>query len=71
MIDCRGRNKWFKLHEASASVHAGNAAVSMSSKKSYMDMPPIYFSGPIDEVVALLDDLKSQILAVREAAHGI
>ncbi len=65
MIDCRGRNKWFKLHEASASLHGGEASVRMSSKKPYMDMPPIYFSGPVDEVLSLLDNLKNQILAER------
>ncbi len=54
MIDCRGRNKWFKLHEASASFHGGEASVRMCSKKPYLDMPPIYFSGPVDEVLGLL-----------------
>lgn len=67
MIECRGRNKWFNLKEAYAYCDGqGAASVGMKSKKQFADMPPIYFSGPIDEVLALLDDLKAQILKDRE-----
>ncbi len=67
MIQCRGRNGWFKLHEAEGYIFGPDAAVFIRSKSPYRDMPPIYFSGPVDEVVALLDDLKSQILAEKES----
>lgn len=64
MIECRGRNGWFNLSEASASVfHNGTAAIRISSKNPYRDMPPIYLSGPLQEVQDLLDDLQAQLIA--------
>lgn len=67
MIDCRGRNRWFRLSEAHGYVNGqGEAMVSMRSKRQFRDMPPIYFAGPIDEVLVLLDDLKAQILKDKE-----
>jgi hypothetical protein len=65
MIDCRGRNNWFKLHKASANVYGNRAAVRMESKRGYMDVPPIYFSGPINEVLEVLDKLREQVLSGR------
>ena len=63
MIECRGRNKWFTLSEAySHTISDETASVSMRSKKPFGDMPPIYFSGPILEMVALLDKLKREVL---------
>lgn len=64
MIDCRGRNGWFKLAEAKVTVFQdGTAAVSISSQQPYRDMPPIYLSGPIEEMQALVDDLQAQLIA--------
>jgi len=65
MIECRGRNGWFKLHEATAFV-SGNAhaSISLQSKKPYVDMPPIYFAGPRAEVEALLLDLLEKVRAI-------
>ena len=41
MIECRGRNGWFNLHEASAyKLYEGWVAVQMRSKSPYRDMPP-------------------------------
>lgn len=70
MIQCRGRNGWFNLHEAEGYMLGDQAAVRIVSKRPFMDMPPIYFSGPMDEVVALLDSLKSQILAEQAEKEG-
>ena len=62
MIECRGRNGWFSLHEAIAyKIHDGQVAVQMQSKSPYRDMPPIYFAGPREEVLALLNELKAQV----------
>ena len=62
MIECRGRNGWFNLHEASAyKLYEGRMAVQMRSKSPYRDMPPIYFAGSIEEVLALLDELKALV----------
>ena len=62
MIECRGRNGWFNLHEANAyKLYGGRVAVQMRSKSPYRDMPPIYFSGPREEVLALLNELKGQV----------
>jgi hypothetical protein len=33
----------------------------MRSKSPYLDMPPIYFAGPREEVLALLKELKDQV----------
>jgi hypothetical protein len=33
----------------------------MRSKSPYQDMPPIYFAGSREEVLALLDELKAQL----------
>jgi hypothetical protein len=65
MIECRGRNGWFQLHEATAFV-SGNAhaSISLQSKKPYVDMPPIYFAGPKAEVEALLLELLGKVRAV-------
>jgi hypothetical protein len=65
MIECRGRNKWFNLSEAyTSTLSNGTVSVSMRSKTQFMDMPPIYFSGPKIEMVALLEGLLEK---VREA----
>jgi len=62
MIECRGRNSWFNLYEASTyKSYEGRVAVLMRSKSPYRDMPPIYFSGPREEVLALLNELKTQV----------
>lgn len=62
MIECRGRNGWFKLYDASAYVcRDGTASVSLVSKQPYRDMPPIYFSGPKEEILALLDQLRKEL----------
>ena len=62
MIECRGRNGWFNLHEANATVYRdGKVAVRMESKQGYRDMPPIYLTGPKEEVLGLLDQLKAKI----------
>jgi hypothetical protein len=65
MIECRGRNKWFNLHKATAWVTGQRAMVSLESKRQYGDMPPVYFAGPIDEVLEVLDQLREQVLAGR------
>ena len=68
MIECRGRNKWFQLFEARGWITGGSpnieatAHVSLRSKTPYRDMPPIYFSGPVEEVVAVLTRIKNEIL---------
>jgi len=62
-IECRGRNGWFKLAVAEVTVFRdGTAAISMVSKRSF-SMPPIYLSGPVEEMQALLDDLRAQLQA--------
>ncbi|MDD5643011.1 MAG: hypothetical protein PHX53_15280 [Syntrophales bacterium] len=64
MIECRGRNGWFMLHEATASVSSNaHASISLQSKKQYHDMPPIYFAGPRAEIEALLLDLLEKVRA--------
>jgi hypothetical protein len=65
MIECRGRNGWFNLHEATAFVSSSDhASISLQSKKPYVDMPPIYFAGPKAEVQALLQDLLEKVRAM-------
>lgn len=62
MIQCRGKNGWFNLHSASAKgMSGGEVAVSMQSKAGYANVAPIYFSGPKEEVLALINDLKEQV----------
>ncbi len=65
MIECRGRNGWFVLHEAKvvsmALINPGHVAVSMRSKRQYLDMPPIYFRGPRTEIIALLEKLLKEV----------
>jgi len=64
MIECRGRNGWFTLAEASVLVlHDGTATINISSKNPYRDMPPIYLSGSLGEMQDLLDDLQAQLTA--------
>ena len=63
MIECRGRNGWFKLTVAGVTVFRdGTAAIGLASKRS-SSMPPIYLSGPVEEMQALLDDLQAQLNA--------
>jgi len=65
MIECRGRNGWFKLYEATAFVSGDeHASISLQSKQAYSDMPPIYFAGPRSEVEALLLDLLEKVRAI-------
>ena len=69
MIDCRGRNGWFKLHEAvvfpflnnTVPPEKGTVAIEILSKKQYRDMPPIYLQGPKDEITALLKKLLTEV----------
>jgi hypothetical protein len=62
MIECRGRNGWFKLHEASASVYQdGRVAVRMVSKQRYRDIPPIYLEVAKEEILVLLDQLRKEL----------
>ena len=62
MIECRGRNGWFNLYEASVyKSYEGRVAVQMRSKSPYRDMPPIFFAGSREEVLALLNELKAQV----------
>ncbi|MGB9578188.1 MAG: hypothetical protein ACPL3S_02835 [Halothiobacillaceae bacterium] len=64
MIECRGKNGWFNLAKADVTVFQdGTAAISISSQQPYRDMPPIYLSGPIEEMQALVDDLHAQLIA--------
>ncbi len=66
MIDCRGRNGWFRLNRASVEVYEtmDRAAVSLESKSRWHDVPPIYFYGPKAEVEALLLDLLEKARAL-------
>jgi hypothetical protein len=62
MIECRSRNGWFRLHEASASLYQdGRVAVRVLSKKGYQDMPPIYLEGLKEEILSLLDQLRKEL----------
>jgi hypothetical protein len=61
MIECRGRNGWFVLHEASVRVSGGEARISVSSKNPFRDVAPIYLAGPTSEIKRLLADLQAQI----------
>ena len=73
MIECRGRNKWFKLHKATGwagTMPGALAHVSLESKKPYGDMPPIYFAGPPLEMLALLDQVRREILEAWIASWG-
>lgn len=65
MIECRGRNGWFILHEAKVQrldlVREGYVAVSLSSKKGYLNVAPIYLRGPRFEVLNLLEKLAKEV----------
>ena len=69
MIECRGRNGWFNLYDATVypflnntlPPEKGTVAIEISSKKQYQDMPPIYLQGPKDEVEALLRRLLAEV----------
>jgi hypothetical protein len=69
MIQCRGRNGWFNLHEAvvfpflnnTLPPEKGTVAIEISSKKQYRDVSPIYLQGPKDEVEALLRRLLTEV----------
>jgi len=64
MIECRGRNGWFKLAVADVTVFRDRtAAISLASKRPCRDVPPIYLSGPVEEMQLLLDDLQAQLNA--------
>jgi len=66
MIECRGRNGWFKLQRANVDVYEtmDRAAVSLESKGRWHDVPPIYFYGPKAEVEALLLDLLQKVRVI-------
>jgi hypothetical protein len=66
MIECRGRNGWFKLHHASAVAYKTQdlASVALTSRSNYRNVAPIYFQGPKAEVEALLLDLLEQVRAI-------
>jgi hypothetical protein len=66
MIECRGRNGWFKLHHASAVAYKTQdlVSVALASKSNYRNVAPIYFQGPKAEVEALLLDLLEQVRAM-------
>lgn len=66
MIECRGRNGWFKLHRAHVDVYEtmDRAAVALESKGKWHDVPPIYFYGPKAEIEVLLQDLLEKLRAV-------
>lgn len=66
MIECRGRNGWFVLHEASVRVSGGEARISISSKNPYRDVAPIYLAGPTSEIKRLLADWQAHL---REATR--
>jgi hypothetical protein len=66
MIECRGRNGWFLLHEANVWVSDGEARISISSKNPYRDVAPIYLAGPTSEIKRLLADLQAYL---REATR--
>jgi hypothetical protein len=61
MIECRGRNGWFVLHEANIRVSDGEARISISSKNPYRDVAPIYLAGPTSEMKSLLADLQAHL----------
>ena len=69
MIECRGRNGWFNLHDATVfpflnntlPPEKGTVAIEITSKKQYRDMPPIYLQGPKNEVEALLRRLLAEV----------
>ena len=69
MIECRGRNGFFNLHDATVfpflnntlPPEKGTVAIEITSKKQYRDMPPIYLQGPKDEVEALLRRLLAEV----------
>jgi hypothetical protein len=66
MIECRGRNGWFRLHQASAVAYKTQdlASVALASRSTYRNVAPIYFQGPKAEVEALLLDLLEQVRAI-------
>jgi hypothetical protein len=65
MIECRGRNGWFILHQAKVErldlVREGHVAVSMRSRAPYLNVAPIYFRGPRAEVLKLLEQLLKEV----------
>ncbi len=67
MIECRGRNGWFELANLQALCHRdGTTSISISSKRAYSDMPPIYLAGPKSEIIDLLNQIRES-LAKNEA----
>ena len=66
MIECRGRNGWFRLHRANVDVYETTdlASVSLESRGQWRNVPPIYFYGPKAEVEALLLDLLEKVRAI-------
>jgi hypothetical protein len=66
MIECRGRNGWFRLHQASVVTYKTQdlASVALASRSNYRNVAPIYFQGPKAEVEALLLDLLKQVRKV-------
>jgi hypothetical protein len=72
MIECRGRNGWFRLMKANVEhfhqnheKFAHRVAISLSSKNSFRNVAPIYFSGTKAEIEALLSDLLEKVSAIQ------
>jgi hypothetical protein len=70
MIDCRGRNGWFKKGGSGAGYHpiTGKAWVGLFSKRQ-VAVPPIYLEGPPEEMAGLLRKLADQVELIGVAAQ--
>jgi len=60
MIECRGRNGWFRYDSHQVLNGQETTCVSIYSSRRG-EFPPIYLQGPKAEVLELLDQLRKEV----------
>lgn len=71
MVECRGRNGWFKYNSNTVTVseHTGECFVSINSTR-HGKMPPIMITGKVDEVKRLIDSIQEALSKKMKPSSG-
>jgi hypothetical protein len=70
MIECRGRNGWFRFHRYVVLQNTTDGVGISLFSRVPSSFPPIYIEGPKEDLANLLRDVLREVIGKSEKGHG-